>query len=95
MLCLWANNVKKAGERIGVDTVLIDWNVRSNPNFFFGDATVAIRYTDQTVFVDLAESIHRIPRESFRPTHALGYHDHNFARSVFIWQPSYNCIESS
>ena len=34
--------------------------------FLFGDAPVAIRFTDQTVFVDLAESIHRISRESFR-----------------------------
>lgn len=39
MLCLWANNVKKAGERIGVDTVLIDWNVRS----FINSSTFSIR----------------------------------------------------
>ncbi|WZZ72907.1 hypothetical protein YC2023_084277 [Brassica napus] len=27
-----------------------------------------------------------------RPTHSLGYHDHSFSRSVFIWPPSYNSI---
>lgn len=30
---------------------------RSNPNFRFGDTPFPIRFTDQTMFVDLAESI--------------------------------------
>ena len=40
MLCLWeANNVKKAGELIGVDMVLIDWDVR----WFINLSTFSIR----------------------------------------------------
>ncbi|KAG5412015.1 hypothetical protein IGI04_008334 [Brassica rapa subsp. trilocularis] len=42
---------------------------RSNLSFWFDDAScspVSIRFRDETVFVEVAETIHPIPTESFR-----------------------------
>ena len=60
--CSPAQHILKQG---GLYELSVFGATRSNPNFWFGDAHVSIRFTDQTVFVELSESIHPIPRRAF------------------------------
>ncbi|KAG5384841.1 hypothetical protein IGI04_036311 [Brassica rapa subsp. trilocularis] len=60
-----AQNVKKGGERMAVDMLLIDGElsrfiipvITLSPSFKFGDASVAIRFTDQTVFLKIQKQL--------------------------------------